>query len=80
LAESKDDIDGCEFRAIDGMRGRGGGHHNFDACVRGGVNGSCSKGEGPPFLEPPVYTKSCQFQASSPLVREYVSVVRSGRG
>ena len=38
------------------------------------------RGEVPPFLEPSVYTKSRQFQASSPLVGEYVSFVRSGRG
>jgi hypothetical protein len=38
------------------------------------------RGEVPPFLEPSVYTKSCQFHARFPLVGEYVSVVRSGRG
>jgi hypothetical protein len=26
--------------------GGGGGHHNFDACVRGGVSGGRSKGRG----------------------------------
>jgi hypothetical protein len=35
------------------------------------------KGEEPPFLEPYVYTKCCQSQASSPLVGEYVRFVRS---
>jgi hypothetical protein len=41
-----------EFRAINGMCGRGGGHQNFDAGVRGGVSGDRSNGERAPFLEP----------------------------
>ena len=38
------------------------------------------RGELLPFLEPSVYTKSCQFQARVPQVGEYVSRVRSWRG
>jgi hypothetical protein len=38
------------------------------------------RGDEPPFFEPFVYTKSCQFQASVPLVGGYVSCMRSGRG
>jgi hypothetical protein len=38
------------------------------------------RGEGPPFLEPFVYTLSYKFQASSPLVGEYVRFVRSESG
>jgi hypothetical protein len=34
----------------------------------------------PPFLEPSVYTKSCQVQARISLVGEYVSCMRSWRG
>jgi hypothetical protein len=34
-----------KLRAIDGVRGRGGGHQNFDARVRGGVSGGRSRGE-----------------------------------
>ena len=37
------------------------------------------RGELPPFFEPSVYTKSCEFQARIPLVGEYVSRVRSCR-
>jgi hypothetical protein len=35
------------------------------------------RGEEPPFLEPSVYTKSCQFHAGFPLEGEYVGFVRS---
>jgi hypothetical protein len=80
VAELEAYIYARKLRAINGVRGRGEGHHNFDACVRGGLSGGRSKGEVPPFFKPSMYTKSCQFQVGSPLVGEYVSVVRSGRG
>ena len=38
------------------------------------------RGVEPPFFEPSVYTKSCQFQAGVPLVGGYVRCTRSGRG
>jgi hypothetical protein len=79
MAELEADIDARELRAIDGTRGRGGSHQNFDACVRGGVSGGRSK-EGGASLLGAVCVKSCHFQASSPLVGEYVRFVRSGRG
>jgi hypothetical protein len=50
MAKLEADIDAREFRAINGMRGRGGGHHNFYACVRGRVIGGRSKGGGASLL------------------------------
>jgi hypothetical protein len=50
VAKLEADIDAREFCAIDGMSGRGGGHQNFDACVRGGVSGGRSKGGGASLL------------------------------
>jgi hypothetical protein len=50
MAELEADIDACEFRAIDCMRGRGGGHQNFDVCVRGGLSGGSSKRGGASLL------------------------------
>ena len=38
------------------------------------------RGELPPFFEPSMYTKSCQFKARVPLGGEYVSCMRSWRG
>jgi hypothetical protein len=44
------DIDAREFRTIDGVRGKGGGHQTFDACVLGKVGGSRSKEGGASLL------------------------------
>jgi hypothetical protein len=44
------DIDAREFRTIDGVKGRGGGHQNFDACVLGKVGGRRSKEGGASLL------------------------------
>jgi hypothetical protein len=49
MSELHADIDAREFCTIDEMKGRCGGHQNFDACIRGGVRGSCSKEGGPAF-------------------------------
>jgi hypothetical protein len=46
IAELQAGIDAREFCTIDGVRGRGGGQHNFVACIRGGLGGSRSKGGG----------------------------------
>jgi hypothetical protein len=42
VAELEVDIDAREFRAIDGVRGRGGGHQNFDACFRSTPQGAAA--------------------------------------
>jgi hypothetical protein len=39
-----------KLRVIYGVRGKGGGHQNLDARVRGGVSGGRSKGGGASFL------------------------------
>jgi hypothetical protein len=46
MAELEAYIYARKLCAIHGVRGRGGGHYNFDARVQGGVSGSRTKGGG----------------------------------
>jgi hypothetical protein len=50
MAELEAYIYARKLRAINGVRGRAEGHHNFDACIRGGVCGGRSKGGGASLL------------------------------
>jgi hypothetical protein len=50
MAELEAYIYARRLRAINGVRGRGECHQNFDARVRGGVSGGRSNGGGASFL------------------------------
>jgi hypothetical protein len=52
MAELEAYIDARMLRAINSVRGRGGGHQSFDACVRGGVSGGRSLGGRAALHEP----------------------------